>query len=125
MNLIPKDKSDEKTCEKLFLASDEEVILVLPELLEWLQDYNWPVAFKVHDRLKSLGQSLVAPIKEILQGYDGTWKRFIISCFLPALDITIAEQLHEELHRIIKSPTKSDIIEEVVLEAKEYFDELS
>ena len=47
MSFVPKDKFDEDACGKLFLTSDKEVILALPELLEWLQDYNWPVASKV------------------------------------------------------------------------------
>ena len=125
MNINPIDKSDEASAQRLLLAGDEEVLTILPDLLEWLKDYNWPVTSQVHERLKRLGQPLVKPLKEILQGNDGTWKWFIISCFLPDLDKVIAEQLHDELHRIINNPTKSDVIEEVVLEAQEYFDELS
>ena len=32
--------------------NDEELKPYLPELLEWLQDMNWPGAFRIRDRLQ-------------------------------------------------------------------------
>ena len=125
MKIVPEHKFDEEACLRLSEASNDEVIKVLPQLLEWLQDYNWPVTPKVHERLRMIGQPLVKPLRDILRGSDGTWKWFIISCFMPALSDSISKQLHEELNRIINDPTETDIKEEVVLEAKEYLNENS
>ena len=125
MNIIPKHKKDFETCEKLAFASDADIIAVLPELLECLQDYNWPIAEKVHERLKTIGEPLVEPIKSILRSNDGAWKLFIIMCFLPAIDKSVSTQLHEELQRIVDLPTIHDIREEVVIEAKEFLTENS
>ena len=41
---LPKDKFDVETAKELRELSLDELEPVLGELLEWLQDYNWPVA---------------------------------------------------------------------------------
>lgn len=42
--------------------TDKELERYLPELLEWLQDLNWPGAFVILDRLKRFdGKMLVKP----------------------------------------------------------------
>ncbi len=41
--MIPKDKYDEESIKLLQLASDGDVIENAEQLLEWLQDSNWPV----------------------------------------------------------------------------------
>ena len=47
--LIPKDKSDIETAETLSNHSFKEVQPIIPDLLEWLQDGNWPVSKTVAD----------------------------------------------------------------------------
>lgn len=42
--------------------TDRDLEMYLPELLEWLQDLNWPGAFEIFDRLKRFdGKMLVQP----------------------------------------------------------------
>lgn len=43
-SLIPKDKFDIETAKKLSNYSFEEIQPIVPYLLEWLQDWNWPVS---------------------------------------------------------------------------------
>ncbi|WP_178075963.1 DUF5071 domain-containing protein [Paenibacillus oralis] len=42
--LIPKHKQDYERVEQLKTKTLEEIKPILPELLEWLQDMNWPIA---------------------------------------------------------------------------------
>ena len=42
--LMPKDKFDCTTIESLLYANKDEVLSVKDELLEWIEDYNWPCA---------------------------------------------------------------------------------
>ena len=42
--LIPQDKGDLETAEKLKNYTYEEVKDITPKLLEWIKDMNWPVA---------------------------------------------------------------------------------
>lgn len=39
-DLIPKNKFDDSNIEKLYLLTDEEIIPIIYDLLEWLMDYN-------------------------------------------------------------------------------------
>lgn len=60
--------------------SDEELRPYLVELLEWLQDMNWPGAFCILDRLKkyadhdSLCKAVNVCIQEARKGCDEIWE---------------------------------------------------
>ncbi len=64
--IVPAHKSDLASIERLHTVGDAGVIAVLPELLEWLQDINWPVARGVLERVAVLGNELVEPVRSIL-----------------------------------------------------------
>jgi hypothetical protein len=51
MKIVPSNKSDFEACNNLQVTSDEEVLKNIAELLEWLQDINWPEATKVIERI--------------------------------------------------------------------------
>lgn len=46
-DLLPKDKFDIDKVEKLKGLNRGELIPLLPELLKWIQDMNWPIAPKI------------------------------------------------------------------------------
>ena len=60
--------------------SDEEIKPHLPEVLEWLQDMNWPGAFRILDRLQkyedidSLNKSLMICLRKAKMLNDETWE---------------------------------------------------
>ena len=116
MRIIPSDKFDIEACKSLSVASDEEVVPYISELLECLQDFNWPIATPVSDRLSVLGKELVNPIKEILKSTDEIWKYWIVSRFLYKVDRMVIVGLMEELKRVEAQPTDSEIKEEVYAE---------
>jgi len=55
---IPKTKADMSACSILLDTSDAEIKPHLAELLTWLQDSNWPVAYTVSLRLQQVGVEL-------------------------------------------------------------------
>ena len=127
MAIIPEHKSDFKACDNLAHASDEEVKNNLNELLQWLQDINWPVAPFVIDRIKSLGTSLTKPIKNILNGNDGNdgiWKYWIITNLLNLVSKEVLSELENEINRLVREPTENDKEEEVNIASQEHLDEL-
>ena len=42
--LVPKDKYDITVISELKKLSDTEIKSIIPGLLEWIQDMDWPVA---------------------------------------------------------------------------------
>ena len=65
--LLPQDKFDNRNIEKLKMLEDKEIKFLIPELLEWLQDYNWPVADDVLHVLLQRENLVVPCVKEILE----------------------------------------------------------
>ena len=119
MNIVPLNKHDFETCDLLDTALDNVVSRKIPELLEWLQDMNWPVFERVADRLSKLDEQLVEPISEILNGNDEIWKYCLISGLFPRLNKSIVKRLHPLLVRIASEPTETEKLEEVNIVAKE------
>ena len=83
--LLPKDKFDDSTMSELSQLTDEQIQPIILDLLEWLQDYNWPIAKKILPVLIE-HQSVALPyISDILNGDDAMWKYWIMTLFLPEL----------------------------------------
>lgn len=116
-NLIPKDKNDLFTAEKLKHYSYDDLKEIIPNLLEWLQDINWPVAKPVSDYLESIHDKITAELLSILKSNeDEVWKYWIITIFGP---ITQNPIIKNQIIRIATSPTENEMTEEVDEVAKE------
>lgn len=112
-NIVPENKHDLEACDRLSLASNDEVAIHVDMLLACLQDLNWPIAAPVSDRLAMLDYRLITPVQKILLGNDETWKYWIISYLLHHVDTPVLEGLRFTLNRIASSPTRSEMESEV------------
>lgn len=83
--MIPKDKFDIEAVERIQQASAEQVIPLLPQLLEWLQDYNWPVAQPMVDVLLHYPTELTPHVERVLLGDDEMWIYWCLVKIVPAL----------------------------------------
>ena len=119
MNFIPKNKSDLVACEYLSRTSAAEVTPYISELLEWLQDANWPVAGPIAKKLVSIGADVEEPIVSILKGSDEIWKYWVISLVLVPLVPSLSEDTINAVKNLANNPTLSEIEDEVNLVAKE------
>jgi hypothetical protein len=114
--LIPKDKADTETADRLKNYSYSEVKDIIPDLLVWLQDMNWPVARPVAEYLKTFTDNISSEIIKILQGDDEVWKYWIIANFGP---LTKNQEVLTEIKRIAVNPTKTEVMEEIDEMARE------
>jgi hypothetical protein len=114
--LIPKDKFDFETVEKLKNYSFEEIESIIPDLLEWLQDMNWPISRPIADLLIPFSEKISSEILKILQSEDQVWKYWILITFGEIIKDKI---VLDEIERIAKDPAKGEIDEEVFEIAKE------
>ncbi len=104
--LIPQHKSDFETVEKLKKYSFEEIEPIIPELLEWLQDGNWPISKEIAGFLIQFSEQISNELVKILKGDDEIWKYWILFTFRKS----IKNQLYlNEIERIIQNPTQSEI----------------
>lgn len=124
-DLVPKNKFDDSGIEELRMLSDEEIAPILPALLEWMKDMNWPIA-KEMPELLSMHQKLIIPyIIEALQPeqLECDWKTYIILFLLPLLDSDYFVMLKPSLDRIVKEPTWGEISDGTYEAAREFLQE--
>ena len=119
INIVPKDKFDYDTCEHLSRASDAQVNEHMLDLLEWLADMNWPVARPVLERLKTMGDDLIEPVRTVLKGHDLNWKYWMLASLLPATQPNVIGALKPEIQHFIDNPSPEDVEEELHIVARE------
>ncbi|WP_088835212.1 DUF5071 domain-containing protein [Paenibacillus tyrfis] len=74
--LIPKDKFDFERVNELKKLDAEMIKPIIPQLFEWIQDINWPIAREIAQILIKCNEETLPHIREILLGDDYDWKYF-------------------------------------------------
>lgn len=115
-HLIPKDKFDFETVEKLKNYSFDEIEPIIPNLLEWLQDMNWPVSRPLANFLVPYSEEISSEVLKILQGKDEIWKYWILLTFGKSIKNKL---IHQEITRIAQNPTQDEIENDVFEIAQE------
>jgi hypothetical protein len=112
--LIPKHKDDQKVIDDLKKLSFEQLKPIIPDLLEWLQDMNWPIGGPIADILKPFADKMIPEIIEILRTNDDGWQWSVLANFARN---TTDPLLLREIERIAKFPSSTEVDDEVNLEA--------
>lgn len=108
--LIPKDKFDYETVDRLKSCSYDQIESIIQELLEWLQDMNWPISQPIAEYLLPFSEKIAPEILKILQGKDEVWKYWMLVTFGK---ITKDKLVLEEINRMAKNPTQEEADNEV------------
>lgn len=127
MELIPKDKFDMDTVEKLKNIDLNIIDLspIMTSLFEWIQDSNWPITEELCKVIAKLNSVDIIPhITEILRSGDDAWQFTCLYYLLPELSRMNLEQTKPEIIRMINNPTQNEILSEMNLAAKDIFDRL-
>ncbi len=110
--LIPSAMDDIEAVNRAIARGYPAVGPIIPELLTWLRDYNWPVAKALAPFLAELGVALVPEIRRILKTDDDIWKYWILRCLVQSAEMR--EALRHELTRLATHPTASESRDAVV-----------
>lgn len=107
-DLVPQHKSDFERVSLLKQQPSENLKVILPELLEWLQDGNWPIAKDIEDIVLEFGIELIPHIKHIFNSNDGCWKYFVLHGLVNRLPRDILLELREDPKRILNYPSRDE-----------------
>ena len=120
LRLIPKNKFDSSTLNELMQISEDDVKIILPELLGWIADFNWPIAKNISQVLARFPNSLTPLIKNALSftETDNMLKYWIIAELLPMLPESTQKALLTDIERICCYPTNEEEIEGVCEQAE-------
>ena len=116
--LLPVDKHDTAKLAEIVRLGYPEVEPLVPDLLGWLQDGNWPIAKQLSPFLASIGLPLAPHIRTVLSGEDGIWKYWVL-CTVVKASPELRRELHSDLERIAQRPSRDESAEEVDLYAQE------
>jgi len=116
--LLPLDKYDIGKIERLREIGYPEIEPLLPTLLEWLKDGNWPIARILPPFLADIGSPLAPHIRTVLSTSDGLWKYWVLSTVV-AVSTQLRDSLRPDLERIAHNPSQDERAEEVDLCAQE------
>ena len=106
-SLLPQDRTDDARVKAIIALGYPTVVPIVPDLLKWLQDYNWPIAKAIAPFLVTIGVPLVPNLRDILMTADDEWKFWIMTKII-AKSPEIAQGLQDELERIATNPTASE-----------------
>jgi hypothetical protein len=123
-SLIPQSKHDLERAKAAVAAGFPAVAPILPQLLEWLQDHNWPVARIISPFLARIGSPMIPHIRHVLDTDDDIWKYWVLS-HVVAESPELAAAFHSDLERYASAPTESEIIEGVQEIAREILGKLN
>ena len=98
--MIPKDKFDIEAVEHLNNLSADEVIPLLPELIVWMQDMNWPVAKRVVELLLKYPNEITPLIDDVLASDDDMWVYWCLAKLVQKLPFYSKLVLVENIEQI-------------------------
>ena len=119
--LVPKHKQDmdfDKITD-FYWYEYQELKPIIPELLTWLQDYNWLVAKPIARHLQKMLPDILPELMPILDGNDSTWKYWVLQIFFIETKSEYWENIRTTIEQLAFNPSENDKKEEVNLLALE------
>ena len=90
---LPRNKHDFRRVNQLKSMNRNELLLLLPGLMEWIQDMNWPIANEVAELLLTFPNEIVPLVKDVLATNDDVWKYWCLECLVKRLPVELQMQL--------------------------------
>ena len=115
LDLLPQDKDDTAAAQRVVAAGADEVGPILPHLVMWLQDGNWPVAMELAPFLAGAGSAMVGPVRNVLASNDDTWKYWVLEAVVRRMSRKLILELADDLRRVAGQADE----EEAYLSARE------
>ena len=118
-NCIPADKHDTDAVDRAAAAGFPAVNAILPDLLEWVMDPNWPVAMDLYPLLAQAGPEIVPAIRHAFEDKDAGWHWALLCFLVPHLREPAWKMLRPDVVKIATSPTQGQREEEADQAARE------
>lgn len=118
-NVTPRNKEDIDFIQNLRLKKIDDIRDSIPELLEWIQDGNWPQAKLIIDYFLPYVNEIENEIIFILNGNDPIWKYYLLSGLLRNSKVKLNNNILKVVRILYSNANESEKEEEVDLMAEE------
>lgn len=105
---IPRDKFDLEAVRRARSVGFPALNPVLPDLLAWLQDMNWPVAPSMVELLSTSGSEIVPHVRAALASGDAIWTYWLLTRLCPGLSPALLVELRPDIERLASGPPAAD-----------------
>lgn len=110
--LIPQTKFDLERAEAIRALGFPTIEPILPSLMEWMQDINWPVARVLQPLLAGIGTPLEPHLRFVLQTEDSIWKYSVLD-HIVRHSTELIHIFTPELQRLAHQPSQQEKSEEL------------
>ena len=94
---LPQSKHDVASVERCAELGYPVIGPILPHLMTWMRDANWPVYEAVAPLLVSLGEAILPEVRVVFASGDSIWIEWvlvdIVSQFPPSVVLELADDL--------------------------------
>ena len=104
-SLIPVSKHDFETVERIKITEPKNIQEVLPQIFEWIEDINWPIAPELIKVLTGFDEMIIPFVIDLIRNPDGLREYSIYYFMLPLLTNRQLCLLKEELERVANNPS--------------------
>lgn len=101
VEVLPRDKTDTQRALLAVKLGYPKVGPILPILITWLQDINWPVAEILATFFSTIGLPLEDIIRPILRSKDEIWKYWVLSLVVDVKDLALAKALRRDIETLL------------------------
>lgn len=102
---IPVSKHDIEVVERIKNADPKNIQEILPQIFEWVEDINWPIAPELVKVLVRFDDMIIPCIIDLIRKPDGLREYSIYYYMLPLLTNRQLCLLKEELERVAYNPS--------------------
>ncbi len=106
---LPEGKDDVTRAHAVAQLGYPAVAPILPHLMRWLQDRNWPVAEIVAPFLAQIGPPLLPEIRTVLRGHDEIWIYWVLNELVRKMPATMVAELGDELQLLAHKPSDEEV----------------
>lgn len=96
---------------------------IIPGLLEWIQDMNWPGSKEIVELLVTIDDAIVPYVKQVLKSGDGIWIIWLLSEVVSKWNKELRTQIKDNLLELAISMNNNLIIEGVDIQALKLLNE--
>ena len=106
---LPERKDDLARAHDIIRLGYPAAAPVLPHLMRWLQDPNWPVTGIIAPFLSQIGRPLLPEIRTVLRGDDEIWIYSVMAGLIGRMPDNLVDDLRDDLRSLAQRPSAEGI----------------
>lgn len=109
LDALPLEKDDQVRVERVKALGYPRVRPIIPHLLTWMSDINWPVAGHLVPFFRSIRGEITDEIRAVLRGSDLTQIYWVLEYLVDDPDLQLAESLRSELVTLANGQDEEEV----------------